>query len=315
MRGILNLRLYRLAGLFPVAWLLLSCATSQLQYTPSVQRYEGSGIPCSGDVGSGDHELKVMTLNVAHGRGTGFHQMLQNTQQTVTNLDHINLLLTEVAPDIVALQEIDGPSFWSGKFNHVEYLASRSGFSHSVQALHVDAMGLAYGTALVSRLALSNSRAVTFDPSLSPVPKGFVVSTIRWPGWQGIDIDVVSVHLDFMSGSIRKTQADELVALLHARNNPVIVMGDLNSGWHQQESTAQYLVEQLGLTAYRPEDTTMMTFPALGERLDWILISSGIEFSSYEVLGTEVSDHRGIVARLTLPGRQVMGLNSSQIAH
>jgi len=303
MKGVFNLRLFHLAGLCAVVWLLLSCAASQLQYTPSVQRYGGSGITYSDAAGFDGCELKVMTLNVAHGRGTGFHQILQNSQQTVTNLDRINLLLNEVAPDIVALQEIDGPSFWSGRFNHVEYLASRSGFSDSVQASHVDAIGLSYGTALVSRLELSNSQAVTFDPSLSPVPKGFIVSTIRWPGRRGIDIDVVSVHLDFMSASVRKKQVDELVALLRARNNPVIVMGDLNSGWYQRESTAKYLVENLGLTAYRPEDTTMMTFPALGERLDWILISPDFEFSSYEVLGAEVSDHRGVVARLMLPER------------
>jgi endonuclease/exonuclease/phosphatase family metal-dependent hydrolase len=79
-------------------------------------------------------------------------------------------------------------------------------------------------------------------------------------------------------------------------------MGDLNSGWHEEDSTAQYLVEKLGLTAYQPENRTIVTFPALGERLDWILISPGLEFSSHEVIGTPVSDHRGIVARLTLSG-------------
>jgi len=47
----------------------------------------------------------------------------------------------------------------------------------------------------------------------------------------------------------------------------------------------------------------MTTFPALGERLDWILISPGVEFCSYEVIGTRVSDHFGIVARLTLSGQ------------
>jgi len=268
-----------------------------------VHRYQASGIPDNGIQGSDKHGLKVMTLNVAHGRGTGFHQMLQYSDETVKNLDRISILLNQVAPDVIALQEVDGPSFWSGNFNHLEYLASRSVFTDSVQASHVDAIGLSYGTALMSRLELLNPQAVTFDPSLSPVPKGFLVSTIRWPGSEGIDIDVVSVHLDFMSGSVRKKQADELIALLRARNNRLIVMGDLNSGWHRQDSAAQYLVEKLGLTAYQPEDRTMTTFPALGERLDWILISPGVEFSSYEIVGAGVSDHRGIVARLTLSGR------------
>ena len=152
------------------------------------------------------------------------------------NLDSINKLLNQAAPDIAAFQEIDGHSFWSGNFNHVEYLASHSMFTRSIQASHVDAMGLSYGTALISRQEMSNPQAVTFDPSLTLVPTGFVVSTISWPGRDSIDIDVVSVHLDFMSGWVRKKQADELIAVLRARNNHlIIIMGDMNSGWLPQD--------------------------------------------------------------------------------
>jgi endonuclease/exonuclease/phosphatase family metal-dependent hydrolase len=241
-----------------------------------------------------------MTLNVAHGRGASFHQLLQHSAKIVKNLDSINKLLNQAAPDIVAFQEIDGPSFWSGNFNHVEYLASQSMFTRSIQASHVDAIGLSYGTALMSRQEMSNPQAVTFDPSLTLVPTGFVVSTISWPGRDSIDIDVVSVHLDFMSGRVRKKQADELIAVLRARNNHLIIMGDLNSGWLPQNSAAQYLVEKLGLKAYQPENSKLITFPLLGKRLDWVLISPGLEFSSYEVIGTDISDHRGVLAELTL---------------
>ena len=175
-------------------------------------------------------------------------------------------------------------------------------FTRSIQASHVNAMRLSYGTALISRQEMSNPQAVTFNPSLTLVPTGFVVSTISWPGRDGIDIDVVSVHLDFMSGWVRKKQADELIAVLRARNNHVIIMGDLNSGWLPQDSAAQYLVEKLGLKAYQPENRNLITFPLLGRRLDWVLISAGLEFSSYEVIGTDISDHRGVLAELTLSG-------------
>jgi endonuclease/exonuclease/phosphatase family metal-dependent hydrolase len=274
----------------------------ELHATPDVQAYQG-GAQMHAPHTAGEASLRVMTLNVAHGRGTGFHQMLQYSDETVRNLDSIATLLRVTGPDVIALQEADGPSFWSGNFNHVEHLASNAGFTHSVQASHVDAMGLAYGTALMSRLDLSNPRAVTFDPSLSPIPKGFVVSTIRWPGEDLIDIDVVSVHLDFMSGAIRKKQADELIAVLRNRNHRVIVMGDLNSGWQQQGSAAQYLADSLGLNAYQPENNALVTFPALAERLDWILISPGLEFNSHEVIGAGISDHRGVLAELTLSRR------------
>ena len=282
--------------------LLPSCATTQLHSTPPVHYDQNSSIPDHADQHSNEHGLRVMTLNVAHGRGTSFHQLLQHSAKIVKNLDRINELMNQAAPDIVAFQEIDAPSFWSGNFNHVGYLASRSMFTRSIQASHVNAMRLSYGTALISRQEMSNPQAVTFNPSLTLVPTGFVVSTISWPGRDSIDIDVVSVHLDFMSGWVRKKQADELIAVLRARNNHVIIMGDLNSGWLPQDSAAQYLVEKLGLKAYQPENRNLITFPLLGRRLDWVLISAGLEFSSYEVIGTDISDHRGVLAELTLSG-------------
>jgi len=304
MRRIFTRSLHFTGGLLLLLLLLPSCATVNLHSTPSVQSLQGAQPYGQKAKDSEQPGLKVMTLNVAHGRGTGFHQLLQHPDETRENLDNIATLLKDTAPDIIALQEADGPSFWSGNFNHVEYLGSRSEFSHSVQASHVDGMGLSYGTALMSRLDLSNPQAVTFDPSLSPVPKGFVVSTINWPGNKDIDIDVISVHLDFMSKSIRGKQAEELVRILRARNNHVIVMGDLNTEWQQQDSAAQYLAEKLGLTAFQPESTDLATFPALGERLDWILISSGLEFHSHEVIGNGISDHRSVVAEIILSGQQ-----------
>jgi hypothetical protein len=84
------------------------------------------------------------------------------------------MLFKQAAPDIVALQGIDGPSFWSGNFNHLEYLAGHSLFTRSNQASHVEAIGLSHGTALMSRQEMSNPQTVTLDPSLTRVPTGFL---------------------------------------------------------------------------------------------------------------------------------------------
>jgi len=300
MNHFFEISTYCIGGLFLLVLLMPSCATTQLHSIPPVHDYEGSSISDQHDHHTAEAGLKVMTLNVAHGRGTGFHQMLQSSDEIMKNLDSIDMLVKQAAPDIVAFQEIDGPSFWSGRFNHLDYLASRGAFVRSILASHVDAIGLSYGTALMSRYDLSNPQAITFAPSLSLVPTGFVVSTVRWPGRDDILIDVVSVHLDFMSGSARKKQADELIAVLRARNNRLIIMGDLNTGWSQQGSAAQYLAEKLGLNAYQPENGKLITFPMLGKRLDWVLISPDLEFRSYDVIGTGISDHRGVLAELAL---------------
>ena len=288
-------------GALLLSLLLQSCATSDLHSTPAVQSYQN---PHSDDFSSdesSDPALRVMTLNLAHGRGESFHQLLQRSDTTLANLGAIATLFKATDADVVALQEADGPSFWSGNFDHVEYLANQASFGRSVRGAHVDGIGLSYGTALLANLELQDAQAITFEPTLSPVPKGFVVSTIRWPGTPCVDIDVVSIHLDFASESIRRKQAGELIETLRARNRPVIVMGDMNSEWQlHEDSTVQYLIQELTLSAYSPERTDLDTFPAFGERLDWILVSPELKFRSYRVLPDAVSDHRGVVAELVL---------------
>jgi endonuclease/exonuclease/phosphatase family metal-dependent hydrolase len=280
--------------------LLQSCATSDLHSKPTVQSYQNPHSDVFGSDENSDPALTVLTLNIAHGRGDSFHQLLQRSDTTLANLGTIATLFKTTDPDVVALQEADGPSFWSGNFDHVEYLANQASFGHSVHGAHADGIGLSYGTALLANLELQNAQAITFDPALSPVPKGFVVSTIRWPDIPCVDIDVVSIHLDFASESVRRKQAMELIETVRARNRPLIIMGDLNSEWQLQDSSVQYLSQELALSAYSPERIDLDTFPALGERLDWILVSPELKFRSYHVLADVVSDHRGVVAELVL---------------
>jgi endonuclease/exonuclease/phosphatase family metal-dependent hydrolase len=241
-----------------------------------------------------------MTMNIAHARRDGFHQLLQSTATAIDNLNAIGALLDQQAADIVALQEADGPSFWSGNFDHVAYLAQFGAFAQHVRGDHVRGPRLAYGTALLSAKELRDPLTVRFQPGLSLLPKGFVVCAIRWPGGAGLQVDVVSVHLDPFNPSLRRAQAAELIETLRARGLPVIVMGDFNTDWQEQGSVLRMLAETLRLRAYQPHSTRLHTFPALARRLDWILISEQLEFLSHEILPAGLSDHRGVAARLGL---------------
>jgi len=242
--------------------------------------------------------LKVMTLNIAHGRKEGPYQVFQRRNSIEANANDIATLLRRVQPDIVALQEADGPSIWSGNFNHVLYLAEKGEFPYCVQGEHVSRMKLHYGTALLSALLPKNPVSVTFAPSPPTFPKGFVVCTIQWPGDPDTDIDVVSVHLDFARRSVREKQVQQMATKLARRNRPLIVMGDFNCEWASKEQTLPMLAEKLNLRAYKPRAAEMDTFPSSQRRLDWILISLGIEFLTYKVLSDTVSDHLGLVAEL-----------------
>ena len=284
---------------------LQACATVERRSVPVVQYFDKAAQAQLYPVNAAGPDLKVMTFNMAHGRGDSFHQLLQTTATTRSNLDAIALMLTREQPDVVALQEADGVSFWSGNLNHLAYLAERSPFAWAVNGRQVQGAGLAYGAALLSGIELQQPQAITFDPSLSMLRKGFVVSTVDWPGQPGVQVDVVSVHLDFSSESTRHMQARELIAELQGRTRPMIVMGDLNTDWQHEDSTVRVIASELGLSAYRPDSRGLETFPWSGKRLDWILLSAELKFSSYRVLTDVLSDHRVVVAEVLLDPQRV----------
>ena len=244
--------------------------------------------------------LRVMTLNVAHGRRNGPHQLLQRRARIESNVDDIAAVLKRESPDIVALQEADGPSFWSGRFDHVRHLAQRAGFPHAVRGEHARALKVCYGTALLSTLPLVHPVSVTFPPVPLTFPKGYVVSTITWPNDGGLQVDVVSVHLDFVRAFVRKRQAAEMISRLRQRGRPLIVMGDFNCEWTSREPTLRTLASRLGLRAYRPEAAGLRTFRRVRRRLDWVLVSRDFEFVTYGALPDHISDHLGVVSELRL---------------
>ena len=71
-------------------------------------------------------KLVVLSLNLAHSRKDGVNQILLDKGSITNNLSDIADTLNRATPDIVALQEADGPSNWSGNFDHVGKLAQDS---------------------------------------------------------------------------------------------------------------------------------------------------------------------------------------------
>lgn len=288
----------RLALVLLAAALVTSaCATRERLAHPAI-RVVGPG---TAHIGTECRpQIRVMTLNLAHARGEGLHQLLQNRATAVRNLDRIGEMLEREAPDLVAVQELDGPSFWSGGLDHLDYLAGRPRFHQFVRAEHVGGPGLSYGTGLLASLPLSDPLAVTFEPVPLHPAKGFVVSSFRWPGRGDLWVDVASVHLNPLSPEARKTQARALVQVLRQRGRPLILMGDFNTDWQHRDSVLRWLGAELGLRAYRPEARDLTSFPVLKRRLDWILVSRELEFRGYRVPSDAVSDHRAVVADVTL---------------
>lgn len=263
--------------------------------------------PIGGRVAAGEptpacmDRLDVLTLNLAHGRRDAFHQALEARATIEGNLRDVAAMLRREQPHVVALQEADGPTLWSGTFDHVAFVAGAAGFSWYLRGEHVRGPTARYGTALLSRLSPAAPLSITFEPSLPTPPKGFVVATVRRPDAPEVAVDVVSVHLDFARAAVRRRQVAHLAEVLAQRPERLrVLLGDFNTGWAQEE-TLRALAEALDLVAWRPEAQDLGTFGS-GARLDWILASPALGFETYEVLADVLSDHRAVRARLRLPG-------------
>jgi endonuclease/exonuclease/phosphatase family metal-dependent hydrolase len=294
-------------------WLFLTSACSMLalaMIARSVESSEGgprlAAVPAPDPAGAmppiapGPGQLRILTWNVAHGRGTAFHQALLRPATIRANLTSIGEVLQREQADVVALQEVDGPSVWSGEINQSQLLAEAVGFSHRVRGGHGRSVGpvaLDYGTALIAQRQLEAPRSVRFEESWRD-NKGFVVASVELPG-TGRSVDVVSLHLDFLDPALRQRQVERLIAELRGRQRPLIVVGDFNCGLHGR-SALRTLTRALQL---RPApDHGQATFPAPDprRRLDWVLVSPELEVVASRTLPDVLSDHRAVVADIEL---------------
>lgn len=259
--------------------------------------------------------LSVLTLNLAHGRKDALNQMLQKTSTTRHNLEEIAGFLSNSGADLIALQEADAPSRWSGNFNHVDFVAQKSHYPCRIHASHAHKRLYDFGTALLSRVSFTDSLKHTFTPSPPTTNKGFVMGKVLWnPDGQlqePVTVSIISVHLDFSRKKVRESQTEEMRAMLPDIATPLIIMGDFNTDWTTDESALKAIVANGNLKVYQPEATELGTYKNGKHRLDWILISNDLEFVSYEVPQLVLSDHQPVLASVRLIENSLQELKSS----
>ncbi|TNE46244.1 MAG: hypothetical protein EP343_24375 [Deltaproteobacteria bacterium] len=250
--------------------------------------------------------LRVLSFNVAHGSNNimGVVPIFTSASTIKKRLDAIAQFFRTVKADVVGLQEADGPSWWSGRFHHVNYLARAARYPFAGLGIHVQSSSKRYGTALLSRWPLKKSISYRFKP-LSSFKKGFVLGQVQWPGKPHVWVDIVSLHLDPQQKTVQTHQLNELVKVLKKRKNPVIVMGDFNTTWYTKKSPLKIFAKAMNLKAYQPANKQLYThrFPR-AKRIDWIFISQGLRFVTYSVIPKEFTDHYPVMADIAL-GKQL----------
>ena len=248
--------------------------------------------------------LTVATLNMAHGRKDARNQMFLSEDSIRANLLELAGLLDRAEADMIALQEADASSWWSGEFDHVDFLAGNSIYPCTLHGIHATTRAYDFGTALMSQHPLQGGFVHSFQPSWPTTTKGFTLAAVNWnPGGrleQPIRVKFASVHLDFSRRSVRRAQISEMVELLGKLEPPLVLMGDFNTDWQTEDSSLKFLAEELGLEVYEPHADGLSTYGDKGARLDWILASPDLKFRRYAVYPDIVSDHYAVAAELEL---------------
>jgi len=287
IKKVLNIIVKLILFMLAVAVIILFATygkTSQIEITPLENTVTNFS----------DHQIIVMTINMAHGRSNGRNQIFQSNDAIRNNVNEIGRLIAKREAHIVALQEADGPSWWSGGVSHINAVGMRAGMTTAMQANNVDGLGLHYGTAIISKLAVKYARQETFPMSFPSFSKGFLVATCVWPPDISFEFDVISLHLDFLNATVRAKQLSILKDYIKHSTRPVILMGDFNTDMNK-EILPKFL-EQTGLVMWKPNDKSIITFPKFGQRIDFILVSSEFKIIQENVLPDVISDHRSVEA-------------------
>jgi len=256
--------------------------------------------------------VRLVTFNIAHGRGLAPVQGLKSARRIRLTLLKIAELLVQLKPDVVALQEIDQCSRWAGNFDQLEFLREAGGFAHAVFGINNRREGLlnlCYGNALLSQHPIVSAESVAFGKS-QVGEKGFLFAELDVRGRR---VPLINLHLHYRSRVHRFRQADQFVAWLREKRRaleagwavPPLVCGDFNNSAAKADATAALLRELCthghGDYALHPADGAR-TFPSPlpGRALDFIMLPPGCRHARGEVVRAFLSDHRPVLVDFEL---------------
>jgi endonuclease/exonuclease/phosphatase family metal-dependent hydrolase len=253
--------------------------------------------------------LRLVTFNIAHGRGLTPIQGLTSSRKLRQNLRKIAALLARVEADIVALQEVDECSVWAGSFDHLDYLRAHAGFAHAAFGINNrrrGLMNLSYGNAVLSRHPIADTETIVFGKR-SLGEKGFLFAEIDVGGSL---VPVVNLHLHFASRRRRMVQLDHLVGWLRAKERlrgrawavPPVVCGDFNASDTRDDATASLLSHLMDYGDYElhPEDGRTFPSPMPRRALDFVFMPPGCGVVRSEVVRSFLSDHRPVIVEFSV---------------
>lgn len=218
----------------------------------------------------------VATFNVHHGRG----------RDGVVDLARTAAVISGMAPDLIALQELDVNLERSGRTDQPRVLGEMIGMEiHFFPTLTFG--GGEYGIGLAARDEMS----CTFEelPRVrAEEPRIAIVG--QWNG-----INVVATHLSPVAEA-RYAQTELLASICARLEGQTIVLGDMN-----QPARDLHALTATGFSVAKPR-VPLKWWLRPTSRVDHILVRDGLEITRARLVPTRSSDHSALVADVIRAG-------------
>ena len=253
--------------------------------------------------------LRIVTYNIAHGRGLQPIQGLTLRRKIRANLLKIARLLKSLEPDIVAVQEIDENSLWAGSFDHLEFLREFTGLPYAVFGVNNRRGGflkLNYGNAILSKHPITEAENIKFGRS-NFGEKGFLFAEIDMKGSR---VPVVNMHLNYRSRAARIKQVEHVMEYLTKKHPqrishwriPPIVCGDMNNPSHTSDATASLMkyFSQHGHYTLHPRNAPTFPSPMPRRTLDFVFLPPACVEVYCLVVKSYLSDHLPVMVEFKI---------------
>ncbi len=241
--------------------------------------------------------LLLYNIRYAVGGGASMHVPLPGAGYVLGNqtvLPEITRFIKSVDPDVVGLIEVDTGSIRSRKVNQAESIAADLGMNTSYETKYGDKslnqmlpIVRKQGNAFMAAPRVHGERFHYFDTGI----KRLIIEL------EMDDFAIFLVHLS-LKYRHRHLQLRRLYDLIEETEKPVIVAGDFNTFWGENE--IYLFMKAAGLTSANVEN--LPTYPSRAPRkeLDFILYQEGIRVANFDVPDVKHSDHLPLVCDFEL---------------
>ena len=239
-------------------------------------------------------QMRLLLYNIRYavGGGASMHMPLPGAGYVLGNvnvLPEITEFVKSVDPDIVGLIEVDTGSIRSRKVNQAENIADALGMNSSYETKYgsrslnkILPIVRKQGNAFMAAPRVHGEKFHYFDTGI----KRLIIEM------EMQDFAIFLVHLS-VKYRHRHLQLRRLYDLIMETDKPVIVAGDFNTFWGENE--IYLFMQAAGLTSANVD--SVPTYPSRSPRkeLDFVLYQEGIEVTNFEIPQVRHSDHLPLV--------------------